>query len=105
MSNPTKLSWRQDKLNTDGSVFDAAQFAGFELEINAAPAVSVPIAWDDDTNYEMPLADLTAVQATGDYTLRIRTVNKAGSASAYSAPATFAMDFRVPTAPTALSVS
>lgn len=104
MANPTRLRWAHDHRNTDGTPFTAEQFAGFELEINGAGAVSVPAGYDADGAYEMPLADLAAVQETGSYTLRMRVVNRAGSASAFSAPASFVMDFRVPTAPTGLSV-
>lgn len=104
MANPRFLRWTHDHRNTDASLFGPDQFAGFELEINEAPAASVPVTYDLDGQYEMPLADLSAVQQTGQYTLRIRVVNRAGNASAFSQPVSFAMDFRVPTAPSGLSV-
>lgn len=102
MANPTKLSWTGPTKNTDGSDFTADQYAGFELEINGEGAVTVPAAWSTDSRYEMPLSDLQAVQATGDYSLRMRTVAKNGNVSEWSAPAAFSMDFRVPAAPTGL---
>lgn len=105
MPNPTRLTWQQPATNTDGSTFDAAQFNGFELEINEAPAVSVPIVWDEDGAYELPLAGLVAVDETGAYVMRMRTLHKNGNSSAWSAPVAFSMDFRVPAAPVGLSVS
>lgn len=104
MSNPTKLSWLHDKRNVDGSAFDAAQFQGWELSINGSPVASVPAGWEADGMYEVPLADFAPVQSTGRYTLALRVVNKNGRASEWSAPVTFDMDFRVPTAPTGLLV-
>ncbi len=105
MANPTRFRWRHDGRNTDGTPFTADQFAGFELEVNGQGAVSIPAGYDADGEYEVPFTDLPAISQTGNYTLRLRVVNRAGSASAFSAPVTFAMDFRVPTAPSALAVS
>lgn len=104
MANPTRLRWNHDHLNTDGSAFTAAQFAGYEVEINGEGAVSVPAGYDADGQYELPLANLAAVQETGTYSMRLRVVNNAGNPSGWSNPVSFAMDFRVPTAPTGLSV-
>lgn len=104
MANPTRLAWRHDGRNTDGSVFDAAQFQGWELSINGSPVASVPAGWETDGQYEVPLADFAPVQETGRYTLAMRVVNRDGRASEWSAPVTFDMDFRVPTAPSGLSV-
>lgn len=109
MANPTVLRWTHDHRNTDGTPFTAEQFAGFELGIAkdgspVAGVVSIPAGYDADGGYEMPLADLAAVQENGNYTLQMRVVNRAGNPSAFSAPASFTMDFRVPTAPTGLSV-
>lgn len=104
MANPTRLSWAHDQRNTDGTEFTFTQFAGFELEINGGSAVSIPAEWNTAGVYSLPLADLAAVQKSGGYTLRMRVVNRAGNASDFSAPVTFSMDFRVPTAPSGLSV-
>lgn len=104
MANKTKLTWKHDGKNTDGSPFTEDQFAGFVLEINGAGAVGVPAGWEADGQYEMPLSDLAAVQETGDYTMRMAVVNSAGAQSAWSNAVSFSMDFRVPTAVTALAV-
>lgn len=104
MANPTRLLWTHDHRNDDDSLFGPEQFAGFELEINGAPAVSVPVPYDLDGQYEMLLDHLAAVHATGSYVVRMRVVNRNGVASDFSAPFTFTMDFRRPTAPFGLSV-
>lgn len=103
MANPTKLTWRHDGKNTDGSIFDASQFGGWELEINGELAVSVPIGWSDAGVFELPLIDLEAIQVTGDYTLRMRLRHKNGNVSDWSEPASFSMDFRKPERPFGLS--
>lgn len=104
MANPTRLTWRHDGRNDDNSAFTADQFGGWELEINGQPVVSVPLGLEQDGVYEMPLADLAAVQRTGSYNLRMRVRSANGNASDWSNTATFAMDFRQPTAPSGLSV-
>lgn len=104
MANPTRLSWRHDGRNTDGTPFTAEQFAGWEIEVNDIPAAGVPAGWETDGEYEVPLANFAMVQETGTYRVRMRVVNRAGQGSAWSEPVTFTMDFRVPTAPTGLSV-
>lgn len=105
MANPTILTWRHDGKNVDESAFTAEQYAGFELELNGQAAVSVPVAFSTEGRYSLPLADLAAVQTTGSYNLRMRTVAKSGAVSAWSEGVSFSMDFRVPAAPYGLSVS
>lgn len=102
--NPTRLSWTQRMTNTDGSPFDASQFAGFEASLNGQVAFAVPTDWDTDGQYEMPLADVAAVTTTGSYSLRLRTIAKSGVVSAWSDPVTFTMDFRTPAAPLNVTV-
>lgn len=106
MANPTKLSWRAPTENTDGSPFTVEQYHGFELQVNEGPdarLVSVPAVWETDGLYELPLADF--VTESGSYTLIMRTVAKNGNVSAWSGAVSFALDFRVPGAPTGVSVS
>lgn len=105
MANPTRLRWRHDGLNTDGSAFNAAQFRGWELEINGEAAASVPAGWETDGEYEVPLANFAPVQVTGEYAVRMRLVNANEVASEWSTPFTFAMDFRTPSRPFGLTVA
>lgn len=104
MANRTTLSWSHDGRNTDESAFDAAQFAGWELEVNGAPNFSVPAGWETDGAYSVPLAEIDVFTKTGNYAVRMRVVNKEGRASAWSNAVSFSLDFRVPTAPSGLSV-
>lgn len=96
MPNPVNLSWRQPLTNEDNSPFDASQFGGYELEINQQPAVAIPIAWNDSGVYQFPIALLEL--PAGNYTLRLRVVNRDAEASAWSNPASFAL-VRVPRSP------
>lgn len=104
MANPTRVFWRAPTHNTDGSVFDQTQFKAWEVEINGDLIASIPAGWDADGEYEFPLADVAGINETGDYTMRLRVVNTNDRASDWSNAASFHMDFRVPAAPTGLSV-
>lgn len=92
----TKFVWAQPKQNTDGSAFDAAQFAGYELEVDGAAAVSVPVAWNDSGNYELPFAGLSF--ADGSHVARIRVKHVNGAVSDFSDSAAFTVA-RQPVAP------
>jgi hypothetical protein len=92
-----KLFWTQPLTNVDGTVFDESQFAGYEIEVNGAPVVSVPVAWVTSGAYELPIASVTST--VGSYTARIRVVNRDGVASDFSNSATFDVLPKQPSAP------
>lgn len=95
--------WVGPTVNVDGSAFDEAQYRGYELELDGLPAVSVPVAWDTDNNYEFDLRVLGLPY--GQHTLRIRVVNHLGNRSDYSNAAAFEFeDERVPDSPKSLAV-
>lgn len=98
MTNPTKINWTQPQTNEDGSVFDATQFAGFQLLLDGQPAVAIPTAWQTSGVYSFPLASLSL--AYGAHTVELQTVAKNGTVSAPSNQASFTLkDERVPKAP------
>ena len=100
-----RANWRGPTQNTDGSVFDQSQFRGFELELDGQPAVSVPLGWDTDNQYEFDLRTLQGF-SFGDHRLRMRTVNNRGAASDWTAPVSFVHnDERVPMPPLDLAVA
>lgn len=102
----SKLSWSQTAKNVDGSPLDAAQFAGFTIVVDGAPAVSVPRAWEDDGDYEMDLVTIAALAGYGSHTITMSTVAKNGRTSAASTPLTYVVDdTRTPTSPFGLSVA
>lgn len=105
MANKSQISWQHDGKNTDGSAFDATQFGGWDLEVNGAVALSVPIGYTAGSTYTFPFANAPAFSKTGHYKVRLRLVNKNGDASAWSNMVEFDLDFRVPTAPFGLTVS
>lgn len=95
--------WVGPTENVDGTPFDQTQYAGYELELDGLPAISVPIAWDTDNNYEFDLRVLGLTY--GPHTLRLRVVNHLGNRSDYSDEADFVFpDERVPTPPKSLAV-
>jgi hypothetical protein len=102
---PTKLTWSHDGRNTDGSPFDAEQFAGFLLVVNDEPAVAIPTQWNDEGKFELPFAGLAAFETSGEKRVQMKVVNKKGAESAWSEPFVFELDLRKPTAPFGLQVS
>lgn len=96
------LSWQHDGKNTDGSDFTAAEFAGFTVEVDALPAVSIPAAWKAPGNvYSAPLS-----VGYGAHTARMYTVAKTGETSDPSPSVSFTvLDTRKPTSPFGLSAA
>lgn len=100
--NPSTIGWSHDGKNTDGSGFDPARFGGWQLDINGQPAISVPIGWETDNQYEAPIAALKL--AEGDYRATLRLVTKDGISSASSNAVDFEIR-KVPNAPLVLAVA
>ncbi len=96
------FTWTQPLVNTDGSVFDETQFNGYEIEVDGAPAVSIPAAWAADGEYTFPVASV--VTSSGAHSARIRVGNTDGTFSDYSNSASFSIT-RTPEAPTNFSVA
>lgn len=87
MANPHVLSWINPTLNTDGSAMAQPDFAGYELSLDGAPSVSVPLQF----GVTFDMATLAAYQAlkTGAHTATLAVVNTAGNVGAPSTAASF----------------
>lgn len=97
-----KLTWVQPLLNDDGSAFDTAQFAGFDIAIDGTmPNVSVPIAWNDAGTYELPLSGLGLGDGQHSWQIRTKAVN--GQSSDFVVGPTFSTA-RTPLPPKNLAV-
>lgn len=97
------ITWTGTTQNTDGSVFDQSQWAGYELEIDGgATAVSVPVQWHTDNQYSLDVALLQL--AEGQHSFRMRTVAKNGNTSAWSNSASGVYK-KIPKEPTGLALS
>lgn len=102
VSNPTMLKWANPTTYIDGSVYGQADNAGYQINIDAAPAVSIPLAWG--TQFDLTtLAAFTALKK-GTHSLTLQAVSKGGIASAPSSAATFSVDI-APSAPTAVALA
>ena len=76
MANPTKLTWRAPATWGDNvTPFRQSDFKGWLVEADGKPAVSVPIAWDADGVYEIPLTNVPALASIGKHTVAMRTVS------------------------------
>jgi hypothetical protein len=87
MANPTHFTWTQPLVDQGGVLFTQARYNGYEIEINGAPAVSIPVGWDSDGEYSFPIAD--AVPGYGLFSARIRVLSKDEGPSGFSNAATF----------------
>lgn len=105
----TTLAWTPPTARVDGSVYRAADHAGYELGVSDAanpadgfaPWVSVPAAYGVSV---WPLSDLNMVE-DGVYEVALRTVDTGGRTSAWSTATTFTAATAAPEAPTGLAVS
>jgi hypothetical protein len=101
MTQAHTLQWVNPTQNTDGSPFDPADFAGIQIQVDGAVAVSVPSSIE--TSFDLSTLALWPTLKSGPHTVALAIVNKEGEASAFSAAATFSVA-RVPAAPTAVVV-
>jgi hypothetical protein len=107
MINPVTLAWQHSNKNTDGTAFNAAQYAGTEISFDGTPAVSIPVAFAANGQYQIAAATIAAFAAlaNGGHNFSIRLVNSAGSKSGLATPLAFDIDKRVPEIPFGLSAS
>lgn len=106
MANQTQvhtLSWTNPTQNTDGTAFDPADFAGIEIELDGAPAVSVPES-AAVTSFDLSTLAAWSGLKSGSHTVTLAITNKEGNTSDFASPVTFPV-LAVPMAPTALSVA
>ena len=97
------ISWTGPTTYTDGTPYGQADHGGYELEINGALSVAVPVAWQQDNTYELPVAGLAGIKQ-GDNSVRLRTVAANGQVSEYTPSVTFPF-LSIPGAPSALVVA
>jgi len=97
------ISWTGPTTYVDGTPYGQADHGGYELEINGSLSVAVPVAWQQDNTYELPIAGLAGIKQ-GDNSVRMRTVAANGQVSEYTPSVTFRF-VSVPSAPTALVVA
>lgn len=103
MANPQNLTWTGPTTYVDGTPFGAADFAGYEVEVNGASAFAVPVAWNDANTYSFPVASLPG-RVQGTNTVRMRTVAANGLASDWTGAVSFTYA-SVPLPPTNLAIA
>jgi hypothetical protein len=88
---------------TDGTAFaDTTDTAGYEISIDGAAAVSIPVGYV--TSFDMSTLAVWPTLKTGPHTVTLAVVTKEGVTGLYAAPLTFPI-LGVPVAPTLLSVT
>jgi hypothetical protein len=98
-----KATWTAPTTYVDGTPFGRPDLAGFELQLDDQPAVSVPFAWNDAGVYSFELGQLE-LEVGEVYRARMLTVAANGRKSDWTAPVEFTYA-RSPRAPFGLSVS
>lgn len=101
-TNPHVFSWTNPTEYTDGSAYTQADNAGYQLILDGAPAVGIPLAWG--TSFDA--STLAAYQALkrGSHTAALQVVDTAGEASAPSNSVTFQIEVP-PNPPTNLAIA
>lgn len=103
------LSWVGPTTYTNGSAFGQADFAGYEIQVNGAGALALPVQFSPSNQYSFDLEQLASVQAEAgelrSFTVALRTVAKNGQTSAWSESVEFTLDLRIPNPPTELAVA
>jgi len=102
--NPTTLSWQHANKFTDGSALGAAQYIGTELSLDGKAAVSIPVAWAQNGQYNFPVATLGTLSNT-THTWAVRVAASNGTKSGLVTGPAFDVDARVPADPFGLTVS
>lgn len=103
MANPVNITWSGPTAYVDGTPYGQADYGGFEIELNGVAGVAVPVAWNTNNLYTLPIAGLPNIKQ-GTNSLRMRTVAANGQVSAWTAAVTFPWA-SVPNAPTNLKVA
>jgi hypothetical protein len=101
--SPLNIAWQHDGKFDDGSNFGPAEYAGTEISVNGQAFASIPVAFAPDGLYGLPISALGLGNGTHVVTLRVVAAN--GNKSPASAPLSFAIDNRTPTAPFGLTAS
>jgi hypothetical protein len=77
MSNPYLMTWDNPTTNTDGTVLPQTDIAGYQIGVDSAPAVSVPIGFA--TSFDLTtLAGFSGLKS-GQHTASLAVVNKEGT--------------------------
>lgn len=102
MSNPHTLSWTNPTTATDGSAYNQAMNAGYQVSLDGQAEVSIPMAWG--TSFD--LSTLAAFEAlkSGTHTATLANVTTSGIVGVASAPVSFSLA-PVPSAPTGLAIN
>lgn len=105
MNNPTTLSWTGSNEREDGTPYLATDRRGYNVFIypaGQAPAEITFIAVSEVYEFSMPVADLGAPLAEGDYEMVITDVDTDGRESTFSVPLLFSIVVASPKPPTGL---
>lgn len=96
------LTWTNPTLNTDGSILDTDDVAGYQIAIDDTPAVSVPLGYA--ASFDLTTLSGFSALKSGPHTVKLAVTNKEGETGEASSAATFPILPKVPGVPTNLAV-
>jgi hypothetical protein len=88
-TNPHTLSWSNPTTNTDGSALAQTDVAGYQLALDGAAAVSVPIGYA--TTFDMSTLAAYEALKSGSHTATLALTNVEGNTGAASNAVTFSI--------------
>jgi hypothetical protein len=88
MAKPVELYWTGPTQYVDGTPYGQADHGGYDVQLNGVGVISVPVAWNVDLQYTLPVEGLPGLKQ-GDNTASVRTVAANGQVSDWTPPVTF----------------
>lgn len=85
--NPKSVSWTNPTTYTDGSTYAQTDNAGYTLQLDSTPSISIPLAWG--TSFDLTTLSAYTSLKKGSHTVSVAAVSKDGIPSAFGTPATF----------------
>lgn len=102
MPKPSTLHWSNPSVKTDKTPHTQNDNAGYELLIDGATTVGLPLVWG--TTFDLSSQPFYKSAAPGNHTVRIRAVTKDGERSDWSPETTINIP-AVPLPPANISVT
>jgi hypothetical protein len=97
------LSWVNPVTRADGTAYNQTQNAGYEIQFDGTPAVSIPLSYG--TSFDMTTLAAYNALIPGTHTVGIAVVDTGGLVSSFATTSFPAFSKSLPLAPTSAAVS
>jgi hypothetical protein len=103
MTTKHTLAWVNPVARVDGTVYDQALNAGYEIQLDATPAVSIPLAYG--TTFDLSTLAAWPTLTVGIHTAGIAVVDTGGLVSGFGTATFSVFSTSPPLAPSAATIS